>query len=126
MAKTFFASGVVVQPKWFNGAQNIYFDGLDEDWHYPQLTNDQVQLTGDGGFDKTFVTLDGIPQTLTSTKTFAGTVIFSGTTTSPGSNALWDARLSDNNTFLEANSDTVATNQVVYEHGLIVDGGSID
>lgn len=126
MAKTTFSDGIPVQQKWFNGAREILFDGLDEDWHYPPLTNDQVQISGVGGFDKTFVTLTGIPQTILSNKIFSGTVNFSGVAESQGSNSLWDAKITDPSTFLSSNPDTIATQKVVYEHGLVIDGGSID
>lgn len=57
MAKTTFGPGVIVTSKWLNGAQQIHFDGLDLDWHYPPLTIHDVQLGGENGFDGRYVTL---------------------------------------------------------------------
>jgi len=45
MPKTVFSPGVVVSSTWLNGSQNIQFDGLtEEDWHYPKLTIDSLNL----------------------------------------------------------------------------------
>ena len=59
MAKTTFSSGVIVTSQWLNGAKQIYFDGADLDWHYPQLGLDSIQFGGANGFDSRYVTLAG-------------------------------------------------------------------
>jgi hypothetical protein len=58
MAKTTFSSGVIVTSQWLNGAQQIYFDGQDLDWHYPPLGLNSLVRTGINGLDSAYVTLD--------------------------------------------------------------------
>ena len=58
MAKTTFSSGVIVTSQWLNGAQQIYFDGQDLDWHYPPLGLSSLVRTGPNGLDSAYVTLD--------------------------------------------------------------------
>ena len=57
MAKTTFSSGVIVTSEWLNGAQQIYFDGQDLDWHYPPLGLNSLVRTGPNGLDSAYVTL---------------------------------------------------------------------
>ena len=57
MAKTTFSSGVIVTSQWLNGAQQIYFDGQDLDWHYPPLGLNSLVRTGPNGLDAAYVTL---------------------------------------------------------------------
>ncbi len=57
MAKTTFSSGVIVTSQWLNGAQQIYFDGQDLDWHYPPLGLSSLVLSGPDGMDNRYVTL---------------------------------------------------------------------
>jgi len=59
MAKTTFSSGVIVTSAWLNGSKQIYFDGLDIDWHYPPLGLDSLQFSGSNGVDSRYVTLAG-------------------------------------------------------------------
>jgi hypothetical protein len=59
MAKTTFSSGVIVTSAWLNGAKQIYFDGADLDWHYPQLGLDSILFSGANGLDSRYVTLAG-------------------------------------------------------------------
>ena len=59
MSKTTFSSGVIVTAQWLNGAKQIYFDGADLDWHYPQLGLDSLQFSGSNGVDARYVTLAG-------------------------------------------------------------------
>lgn len=61
MAKTTFSSGVIVTSQWLNGAQQIYFDGQDLDWHYQPLGVNSLILSGPNGLDTEFVSL-GTPQ----------------------------------------------------------------
>ncbi len=56
--KTTFSSGVIVTSQWLNGAQQIYFDGQDLDWHYPPLGLNSLVRTGINGLDSAYVTLD--------------------------------------------------------------------
>ncbi len=58
MAKTTFSSGVIVTSQWLNGAQQIYFDGADLDWHYAPLGLNSLVRTGPNGLDSAYVTLD--------------------------------------------------------------------
>ena len=61
MAKTTFSSGVIVTSQWLNGAQQIFFDGADLDWHYQPLGVNSLILSGPNGLDTEFVSL-GTPQ----------------------------------------------------------------
>lgn len=58
MAKTQFSSGVIVTSQWLNGAQQIYFDGQDLDWHYDPLGLNSLITTGPNGLDSRYVTLN--------------------------------------------------------------------
>jgi hypothetical protein len=58
MAKTTFSSGVIVTSQWLNGAQQIYFDGQDLDWHYAPLGLNSLVRTGPNGLNSAYVTLD--------------------------------------------------------------------
>jgi hypothetical protein len=58
MAKTTFSSGVIVTSQWLNGAQQIYFDGQDLDWHYAPLGLNSLVRTGPNGLDSAYLTLD--------------------------------------------------------------------
>lgn len=57
MSKTTFSSGVIVTSQWLNGAQQIYFDGQDLDWHYPPLGLSSLVVSGPDGLDGRYVTL---------------------------------------------------------------------
>jgi hypothetical protein len=56
--KTTFSSGVIVTSAWLNGAQQIYFDGQNLDWHYPPLGLNSLVRSGINGLDSAYVTLD--------------------------------------------------------------------
>jgi hypothetical protein len=56
--KTTFSSGVIVTSSWLNGAQQIYFDGQDLDWHYAPLGLNSLVRTGPNGLDSAYVTID--------------------------------------------------------------------
>jgi len=58
MAKTTFSSGVIVTSQWLNGAQQIFFDGQDLDWHYAPLGLSSLVRTGPNGLDSAYVTLE--------------------------------------------------------------------
>ena len=55
--KTTFSSGVIVTSQFLNGAQQIYFDGQDLDWHYGPLGLDSLIETGPNGLDSAYVAL---------------------------------------------------------------------
>jgi hypothetical protein len=55
--KTTFSSGVIVTSQWLNGAQQIYFDGADLDWHYSPLGLSSLVRTGPNGLDSAYITL---------------------------------------------------------------------
>ena len=59
--KTTFSSGVIVTSAFLNGAQQIYFDGADLDWHYQPLGINSLIISGPNGLDTEFVSL-GTPQ----------------------------------------------------------------
>ena len=55
--KTTFSSGVIVTSQFLNGAQQIYFDGQDLDWHYAPLGLNSLVQTGPNGLDSAYVSL---------------------------------------------------------------------
>ncbi len=55
--KTTFSSGVIVTSQWLNGAQQIYFDGQNLDWHYNPLGLNSLVQTGPNGLDSAYVSL---------------------------------------------------------------------
>ena len=55
--KTTFSSGVIVTSAWLNGAQQIYFDGQDLDWHYAPLGLNSLVRNGPNVLDSAYVTL---------------------------------------------------------------------
>jgi hypothetical protein len=57
MTKTNFSSGVIVTSAFLNGAQQIYFDGQNLDWHYPPLGLNSLVTTGVNGLDGRYITL---------------------------------------------------------------------
>ncbi len=80
--KTTFGPGVVVTSKFLNGAQQIYFDGADLDWHYAPINLNDIQRGGVAGIDNAYVTLD-TDQVLGNApiigrKSFLGLVDFGG------------------------------------------------
>ena len=66
MAKTTFSSGVIVTSQWLNGAQQIYFDGQDLDWHYNPLGLSSLITAGPDGLDFRYITLGTDQPTLSS------------------------------------------------------------
>ncbi len=58
MSKTSFGPGVIVTSKFLNGAQKIYFDGADLDWHYSPINANDIQRGSVAGIDNVYVTLD--------------------------------------------------------------------
>jgi hypothetical protein len=57
MAKTTFSSGVIVTSAFLNGAQQIFFDGQELDWHYQPLGLNSLVATGPNGLDSRYITL---------------------------------------------------------------------
>ena len=91
MSKTNFGPGVIVTSKFLNGAQQIYFDGLNEDWHYPPISIDDIQQGGSLGLDGRYVTI-ATDQTygntpVTGNKSFMGLVAYGDVVTSVPANA---------------------------------------
>jgi hypothetical protein len=78
MAKTTFSSGVIVTSQWLNGAQQIYFDGQDLDWHYQPLGVNSLIISGPNGLDTEFITLGTSQPTLDSTGQYVGGYPISG------------------------------------------------
>jgi hypothetical protein len=78
MAKTTFSSGVIVTSQWLNGAKQIYFDGADLDWHYPQLGLDSLQFSGPNGLDSRYITLAGEQSGCYNTPTISGAKTVTG------------------------------------------------
>ena len=76
MAKTTFSSGVIVTSQWLNGAQQLYFDGQDLDWHYSPLGLSSLVRTGPNGLDSAYVTLDSNqPELETNGLLLSGTAV---------------------------------------------------
>jgi hypothetical protein len=76
--KTTFSSGVIVTSQWLNGAQQIYFDGQDLDWHYPQLGINSLITAGPNGLDSHYVSLGTEQPTLSSTGLYLSGTPISG------------------------------------------------
>ena len=78
--KTRFGPGVIVTSKFLNGAQQIFFDGVDEDWHFPPIDINDIQRGGELGIDGLYVTIateqvfGGVP--ITGSKSFMNLVSF--------------------------------------------------
>jgi hypothetical protein len=64
--KTTFSSGVIVTSEFLNGAQQIFFDSQNLDWHYPPLGLNSLVRTGPNGLDSAYVTLTTDQPELTS------------------------------------------------------------
>ena len=79
MSKTTFSSGVIVTSQWLNGAQQIYFDGQDLDWHYAPLGLNSLVRTGPNGLDAAYVTLDTNQPELSATGLYVSGAGVSGT-----------------------------------------------
>lgn len=124
MAKTIFSAGVRVTSKWLNGSQNIFFDGADEDWHYPPLTNDAVQLSGDGGFDKVFVTME-TEQVVNGPKTWTEENRYTASLIAPGQTDAWVNNALDRDVYLNTEENGVVTNKVLLDYFSVIDGGNI-
>lgn len=79
MAKTTFSSGVIVTSQWLNGAQQIYFDGQDLDWHYAPLGLNSLVRTGPNGLDSAYVTLDTAQPEISPAGLYLGGIPITGT-----------------------------------------------
>jgi len=79
MAKTTFSSGVIVTSQWLNGAQQIYFDGQDLDWHYAPLGLNSLVRTGPNGLDSAYLTLSTNQPELSVTGLYVSGAGVSGT-----------------------------------------------
>jgi hypothetical protein len=65
--KTTFSSGVIVTSQWLNGAQQLFFDGQDLDWHYNPLGLNSLVASGPNGLDSRYITLGTDQPTLDNT-----------------------------------------------------------
>jgi hypothetical protein len=65
--KTTYGNGSIVTAKWLNGAKEIYFDGLDLDWHYDPLGLNSLVTAGPNGLDSRYITLGTNQPTLSQT-----------------------------------------------------------
>ena len=79
--KTTFGPGVIVTSKWLNGAKQLYFDGVDADFHYDPINKNDIQRGGTNGLDTTYVTVStdqeyGNFPGITGRKSFMGQVQF--------------------------------------------------
>jgi hypothetical protein len=87
--KTTFGPGVIVTSKWLNGAKEIFFDGLDADWHYQPINGKDIQRGGSDGLDGVYVTVTtdqefGSNPGITGRKSFMSRVQFGDKTNSSG------------------------------------------
>jgi len=73
--KTTFSSGVIVTSSWLNGAQQIYFDNQDLDWHYPPLGISSMVTSGTDGLDGRYITLSTDQPVLEVTGPNAGSLV---------------------------------------------------
>jgi hypothetical protein len=76
--KTTFSSGVIVTSAWLNGAQQIFFDGQDLDWHYNPLGLSSLITSGPDGLDSRYITLGTDQPTLDNTGLYLGGTPISG------------------------------------------------
>ena len=87
--KTTFGPGVIVTSKWLNGAQKLYFDGTDSDWHFDPISSQDIQRGGTYGFDTQYVTTNtdqeyGNTAGISGKKSLIGQVQFGSSTYSSG------------------------------------------
>jgi hypothetical protein len=76
--KTTFSSGVIVTSQWLNGAQQIFFDGQDLDWHYNPLGLNSLVASGPNGLDSRYITLGTDQPTLDNNGLLLGGIPISG------------------------------------------------
>ena len=76
--KTTFSSGVIVTSAWLNGAQNIFFDGQNLDWHYPALGLGSLITTGVDGLDGRYITLSTDQPNLSSSGLYISGLAITG------------------------------------------------
>jgi hypothetical protein len=76
--KTTFSSGVIVTSAWLNGAQQIYFDGQDLDWHYNPLGLSSLITSGPDGLDSRYITLGTDQPNLDNTGLYLSGIPISG------------------------------------------------
>lgn len=76
--KTTFSSGVIVTSQWLNGAQQLYFDGQDLDWHYNPLGLSSLVTSGPDGLDSRYITLGTEQPDLDATGRYVTGIAISG------------------------------------------------
>ncbi len=136
MSKTTFGPGVIVTSKFLNGAQQIYFDGLQEDWHFSPISINDIQQGGSLGLDGRYMTIatDQIygNTPVTGNKSFMGLVSYGDTTYSIAANApksfttnakfnLGGSTQSYADRFANLSSEDIVTKEVLND--LVFEGG---
>ena len=115
--KTTFSSGVIVTSQWLNGAQQIFFDGQDLDWHYAPLGLNSLVRTGPNGLDTAYVTLTTSQPELSSAGALLSGSAVSGSKVISG---LWnfgyDPLVAGNPTNIIANSPKSYTTNTKYNN----------
>jgi len=114
--KTTFSSGVIVTSSWLNGAQQIYFDGQDLDWHYPPLGLNSLVRTGPNGLDSAYVTLTTDQPELDSTGLLVSGAPISGNKVVTGLWSFGYAPLGSNPANIRANAPKSYTTNDKYNY----------
>ena len=116
--KTTFSSGVIVTSAWLNGAQNIYFDGQNLDWHYPALGLSSLVTTGTDGLDGRYITLGTDQPNITALGLYIGGQPITGTKVVAGVwNFGYDPSIAGNPTNVAANAPRSYTTNSKYVAG---------
>jgi hypothetical protein len=116
--KTTFSSGVIVTSAFLNGAQNIYFDGQNLDWHYPALGLSSLVTTGTDGLDGRYITLGTDQPNLAVSGLYVSGQPISGTKVITGIwNFGYDPLVVGNPANVAANSPLSFTTNTKYEAG---------
>ena len=120
--KTTFSSGVIVTSQWLNGAQNIYFDGQDLDWHYSPLGLNSLITTGPNGLDSRYITLGTSQPNLNGSGLYTSGTPISGTKVVTGVwNFGYDSSIVENplNTLSSAPKSFTTNGKYNYANGTV-------
>jgi hypothetical protein len=116
--KTTFSSGVIVTSAWLNGAQNIFFDGQNLDWHYPALGLSSLITTGVDGLDGRYITLGTDQPNLSSSGLYISGQAIAGAKVVTGSWKFgYDTTVVGNPANTAANSPLSYTTNTKYDAG---------
>lgn len=102
--KTTFSSGVIVTSAWLNGAQQIYFDGQNIDWHFNPLGLNSLITSGVNGLDARYITLGTDQPSLTAGLYVSGSPISGGKVVTGLWNFGYDTAIVSNPTNTAANA----------------------